>query len=109
MGVFYETDLLAMVIGWIIQPEFHVLNVAVHPGFRRRGLGRFIVMVAIGLANKFGAHLTQLETRSGDKAAEGLYASLGFVQVGTRQGYYTDGTDAALMTHESPLYKAINR
>ena len=100
LGIFKESDLLAMIITWIIQPELHVLNLSVHPDFRRMGLGRRLMLSAMDFARRSGAPICELETKSGDKAAEGLYASLGFVKVGVRLSYYPDGSDALLLTFD---------
>jgi ribosomal-protein-alanine N-acetyltransferase len=98
LGVFQQSSLLAMIIGWVIQPEFHVLNLSVHPDHRRKGLGRCLMLTALEIARISGAPTCELETKSGDEAAEGLYASLGFVEVGIRPAYYPDGSDASLLT-----------
>jgi ribosomal-protein-alanine N-acetyltransferase len=98
LGIFKQSSMLAMVIGWVIQPEFHVLNLSVHPDHRRKGLGRCLMLTALEIARLSGAPTCELETKRGDEAAEGLYASLGFVEVGIRPAYYPDGSDASLLT-----------
>ena len=50
-------------------------------------------------ARAAGAHLVTLEVRMSNRAAQKLYAKLGFVEVGERRRYYNDnGEDALLMT-----------
>jgi ribosomal-protein-alanine N-acetyltransferase len=98
LGAFSGQLLAAMVIGWLLQPEFHVLNLAVHPDFRRQGLGRGLMTAALDLARRCGAPICHLETRVGNAPAERLYESLGFKVSGLRPAYYHDGSDAAIMT-----------
>jgi ribosomal-protein-alanine N-acetyltransferase len=102
LGFFQGEGLLAMVIGWVIQPEFHVINLSVHPDFRRRGLGRCLMTLAMDFAFISQAPLCELETKRGYAAAEGLYASLGFVETGWRPSYYPDGSDAVLLSRGAP-------
>jgi ribosomal-protein-alanine N-acetyltransferase len=46
-----------------------------------------------------GARLVTLEVRASNRAAQQLYAKLGFIEVGLRRAYYQDnGEDALLMT-----------
>jgi ribosomal protein S18 acetylase RimI-like enzyme len=98
LGVFQGSSLLAMALGSLIQPEFHLLNLATRPDFRRLGIGRALMRAALALASVSGAPICHLETRADDPAPAGLYESLGFIRTGLRQRYYPDGTDAVLMT-----------
>ena len=64
--------------------EAEILNIAVHPDFRRRGLGRALIE---RLAHERpGPQL--LEVRESNVRARGLYATMGFEEVGRRKGYY---------------------
>ncbi len=82
--------------------EMEVLDVAVHPGWRRRGLGRFLVAHALGRGSRAGAAVARLEVRAGNLAALSLYELLGFRRRGVRRGYYLQPVeDAVLMDHAS--------
>jgi ribosomal-protein-alanine N-acetyltransferase len=75
-----------------------VQNLAVHPAFRRRGVGRFLLAEGLREAHRRGARLATLEVRPSNLAARRLYASLGFVETGRRPGYYqAEGEDALLL------------
>jgi GNAT superfamily N-acetyltransferase len=58
----------------------------VHTAFRRRGLGRQLMMAAEAAAKNAGRNLLVLDTQTGS-AAEKLYAGLGWVRVGDIPGY----------------------
>ena len=84
---------------WLMGDEAHIVNVAVHPDFRRRGLGTLMVTGMVDAARCAGARLVTLEVRMSNRDAQKLYARLGFVEVGERRRYYNDnGEDALLMT-----------
>jgi [ribosomal protein S18]-alanine N-acetyltransferase len=78
--------------------ELEILNVAVDPSFRRRGVARMLVGQL--LANFRGN--AYLEVRASNIAARKLYHSLGFEAVGVRSNYYdTPGESAIVMKFHS--------
>jgi len=68
--------------------ECHLLNVCIHPDYRRQGLGRSLVEYLLALARRRGAHVALLEVRISNVAAYRLYMSLGFDEIGLRESYY---------------------
>jgi ribosomal-protein-alanine N-acetyltransferase len=83
---------------WFIIDEGHITNVAVHPDFRGRGVGRMLMQAAMDLAKLSGGMRVTLEVRVSNAVAQHLYESLAFRRVGVRRGYYTDnGEDAYIM------------
>ncbi len=77
--------------------ETDMMNVAVHPDFRRRGIAGNLVSALIeGLKEKGSLRLT-LEVRESNAAAIALYDSLGFTQVGLRKNYYRHPKENALI------------
>jgi [ribosomal protein S18]-alanine N-acetyltransferase len=89
---------------WLIVDEAHIGTVAIHPLWRRRGLGEKLLVRLLGQARDLGAVLATLEVRAGNRVAQRLYERHGFVQVGRRKKYYQDnGEDALLLTVRFPL------
>lgn len=82
---------------WFIAGEGHITNIAVHPDFRSRGLGRAIVMGLIEESINRKIEAVTLEVRVSNNKAIGLYESLGFESAGVRPGYYTDSNEDALI------------
>ena len=79
--------------------EGHIHNVAVLPGYRKRGIGRALISELIALAKKSELVILLLEVRAGNEAAASLYQSLGFERRGVRPQYYRNPReDALLMT-----------
>lgn len=81
----------------LVLDELHVMNLAVRPGARRRGLGRFLLEAALRRAARAGARRGLLEVRAGNDAARALYAGCGFVLLGRRRRYYSDPPEDALV------------
>ena len=77
--------------------ESDMMNIAVHPDYRRRGIARSLVEYLIReLANR-GSECLTLEVRSSNESAQALYEMLGFQQVGLRKNYYRNPREDALI------------
>jgi ribosomal-protein-alanine N-acetyltransferase len=86
---------------WIILDESHVTTIAVHPDFRKQGLGRLLMTTLMKEAIVLGADRITLEVRPSNTSARSLYNSLGFKPVGVRKGYYTDNNEDAIIMWKS--------
>ena len=96
-----EEAVLGFVIFWLVHDELHVLNVAVAPEERRRGLARALMRQAEERARDHGARIATLEVRRSNAAAIELYRSMGYREVGVRPNYYADeGEDAIVMERD---------
>ncbi|HEY8486587.1 MAG TPA: ribosomal protein S18-alanine N-acetyltransferase, partial [Limnochordales bacterium] len=82
---------------WIVADEGHITNVAVHPDYRSRGVGRRLLHAITELAIRKGARRLTLEVRRSNLRAQSLYQSLGFQSVGVRRGYYRDNNEDAII------------
>ncbi len=84
---------------WILGDEAHIVTIATHPLYRRRGFGDLMFLHLIDRAREAAITAVTLEVRAGNVPAQGLYVKWGFVQVGLRKRYYRDNDeDALLMT-----------
>jgi ribosomal-protein-alanine N-acetyltransferase len=77
--------------------ESHILNVAVHPDFRRRGVGAALIGEAVAEARSRDAQLMLLEVRRSNLEARRLYRKFGFEERRLRRNYYGPGEDALVM------------
>jgi [ribosomal protein S18]-alanine N-acetyltransferase len=74
------------------QSEREILNLAVAPAFRRRGIATLL------LRNELRSNAIYfLEVRESNSAARKLYSLLGFVEVGRRKQYYRNPTETAIV------------
>lgn len=83
---------------WCIIDEGHITNIAVHPDFRRRGIGEALVSVLLSHTIQNGVAKHTLEVRASNAPAISLYKKFGFESAGLRKNYYEDnGEDAIIM------------
>jgi ribosomal-protein-alanine N-acetyltransferase len=88
---------VAFLISWHVSDELHILNVATRPDRRRRGIARALLDGAIAYGRDAGVRHVLLEVRRSNRAAIGLYRSVGFFAMGVRARYYPDDEDAIEM------------
>lgn len=87
---------------WIMADENHITEIAVSESYKCQGIGHLMMITLIELGIELGANLATLEVRVSNKAAQNLYAKLGFDTVGMRKRYYTDNhEDALIMTNNN--------
>lgn len=81
--------------------ETDVMNVAVHPDWRRRGIAQMLINHLIAELKKRGSHSLTLEVRASNAPAIGLYEKIGFAQVGCRKNYYRNPKEDALILRKT--------
>lgn len=93
-----EGDNLAGYVGsQTVMDESDMMNVAVDPAFRRRGVARALVEALVLALKERNAHALTLEVRASNEPAKALYEQLGFAQVGRRPNYYRNPKEDALI------------
>ena len=99
-----ETGKLA---GYLIISRYvdawHVMNVAVAPEHRRRGIATLLLERLFELTAEEGRRGYTLEVRVSNEGAIRLYEGLGFRPRGIRRGYYTDNREDALIMWKDPV------
>ncbi len=90
-------QVIGYVIFWLIGEDVQINNIAVHPDFRRLGIGEQVLRQVIEQVTFRGARLISLEVRPSNTAALALYKKLGFKLLGIRRGYYTMPPEDALV------------
>jgi ribosomal-protein-alanine N-acetyltransferase len=94
----YKNRIVGFMNFWTVGDERHLLNFAVAPEFRKRGIGKKMMYYLISLARKENATTILLEVRRSNESAISLYSAFDFLPVAVRPGYYVDnGEDAILM------------
>lgn len=73
--------------------EAHLLNLAVAPLARRRGIGRRLLDHVMEQARAAQVDKLLLEVRASNTAAIALYSAMDFALLAPRRGYYPDGEE----------------
>jgi [ribosomal protein S18]-alanine N-acetyltransferase len=92
-----EGQAAGLLVFWVIGDEVHILDVAVDPDYRRRGLAKAMLEVLLSIAAAEPVALMTLEVRVGNTPAQRLYQTLGFEILGRRPKYYQDNDEDAFV------------
>lgn len=105
--LFFVAEEQGQVVGYagLLQnlDEGDILNVAVAPAWRGKGLGRALMKALMDEGRERGLQAFTLEVRAGNVPAIHLYGSLGFSAAGVRKGFYElPREDALIMWWKMP-------
>jgi len=107
LGAFQADDEEAALVGYLIVSRYvdawHVMNVAVDPQHRGRGVGTMLLERLFDLTADDARRGYTLEVRVTNVKAIDLYERLGFRSRGLRRGYYTDNREDALIMWKDPV------
>ena len=100
LSCFYVAVFQQKIIGYYgflhILDELHILNVAVDPDLRQKGVGKKLIEHLVEQARALSARAVTLEVRESNLPAIRLYESFGFACAGVRPHYYTDKENALI-------------
>lgn len=82
---------------WVSGDECELANLAIDPARRRAGLGALLLDALLERAHEEALFVIFLEVRASNSAAQKLYASRGFHEVGRRPMYYKNPAEDALI------------
>ena len=95
------------IVGYMIISRYvdawHVMNIAVDPDYRRRGIATMLLERLFELTAASGGRGYTLEVRVSNESAIKLYEGMGFRASGVRRGYYTDNREDALIMWKDPI------
>lgn len=77
--------------------ETDMMNLAVIPQARRRGIAESLILNLVEELKKQDSYCLSLEVRASNAPARALYEKLGFAQVGRRPNYYRNPKEDALI------------
>jgi len=97
-------------VGYLIISRYvdawHVMNIAVAPAHRRKGIARALMERLFEITARDARRGYTLEVRVSNDAAIRLYEALGFRARGIRRGYYTDNREDALIMWKEPVARS---
>ena len=93
-----EEDRVAGYIGsQTVMDETDMMNVAVHPDYRRKGIAEALVNGLVEELKRKESRCLTLEVRASNVPAIALYEKLGFSEIGRRKNYYRNPREDALI------------
>jgi ribosomal-protein-alanine N-acetyltransferase len=103
LGAFVGERLVGYLIVSRYVDAWHIMNIAVDPEYRRRGLASALLeRLFEDTADDDARRGYTLEVRVSNAGAIRLYEHLGFRMRGVRRGYYTDNREDALIMWKDP-------
>jgi [ribosomal protein S18]-alanine N-acetyltransferase len=96
-----DGEVIGIVVARAAGRDAEILNLAVAPLWRRRGVGRTLMTSALAACEAAGAASAFLEVRESNASARAFYGDLGFIEVGRRRGYYLHPKEDALVLSRS--------
>ena len=102
LGAFEDDQLAGYLIVSRYVDAWHIMNIAVSPDFRRRGIATALLQRLFELTDDRSRRGYTLEVRVSNDGAISLYERLGFTARGIRRGYYTDNREDALIMWREP-------
>ena len=90
---------------WMFDSEIQLINIAVHPDRRGKGLGYYLLEKMIKEGISKGIQSIWLEVRTSNLAAQSLYQKLGFEEVCRRARYYGDTNEDAIVMSRAFMQK----
>ncbi len=101
LGISLVVDDGGVVAGFVLSravlDEAEVLEIAVAPAHRRRGLARALLQALVQRLRDAGVVSLHLEVRRANEGARALYEAAGFRVSGERRGYYSEPYDDAVL------------
>jgi ribosomal-protein-alanine N-acetyltransferase len=107
LGAFEAGEEDGALVGYLIVSRYvdawHVMNVAVDPDHRSRGIATMLLDRLFEMTVDDARRGYTLEVRVSNATAIALYERLGFTARGLRRGYYTDNREDALIMWKDPV------
>ncbi len=96
-GIRQQGVLAAYIAFSLIEDEMEILNLAVHPEYRRQGYAERLLREAFEVCRAMGVRKSFLDVKESNEPALGLYRKIGYKRIGVRKKYYPDTREDALL------------
>lgn len=97
LGISRDNSLRAYISFYFTQDEAEIMNLAVHPAWRKKGLAKGLVAKTLEFCGRAMVRNIFLEVRPSNVPALNIYRHFGFKKVARRKKYYPDNLEDALV------------
>ena len=92
-----DDSILGYAIGYRVNGEYHLTDLAIHPDRRGEGFGGGLIDAVLGVLTDLGVQVVTLEVRASNASARELYMGRGFETIAIRQAYYRQPREDAIV------------
>lgn len=101
----FATTTTDIVLGYVVADAItqygktigHIKDLAVHPSYRKNGIGRRLLTRSISIFQNQSVDRVKLEVRESNHEARALYDEFGFAIHRVHKSYYDDGENALIL------------
>lgn len=97
LGIKKDGFLAGYIAFSLIEDEMEILNLAVHPDYRKQRFGTHLMEKAFEICIQNGIAKSFLDVKESNAAAIRLYEKFGYNRIGVRKRYYPDTKEDALL------------
>ncbi len=80
---------------WLLDGEAHLLDLAIHPLYRRKGIASRLIRASLDYCKRAGVKSAYLEVRESNEVARRVYERFGFRVIYRRSCYYKNPKEDA--------------
>lgn len=92
-----ENKVIGFLGMWVVFDEGDITNIAVHPEYRKQGIGNLLMDNLITLCKENNINSLTLEVRESNLPAQNLYKKHGFKEEGIRKNFYDNPKENAII------------
>lgn len=100
-----NSQIVGDIISGIREDRTELASLAIHPDFRRQGVGRVLVLEICRRVKAAGINKIDIEVRKSNLGGIRFWRKMGFRNIGEQPSFYEDGENALLLRKE--LYSGI--
>lgn len=92
-----ENKVIGFLGMWVVFDEGDITNIAVHPNYRKQGIGSLLMDNLIALCKENNINSLTLEVRESNRPAQNLYKKHEFKEEGIRKNFYDNPKENAII------------
>ena len=100
-----KRNMIGYIFSHVVDDDVQILNIAIDVPYQHKGYGKQLLSYFLDQFNEDSS--IHLEVRKSNFPAINLYLKCGFLETGTRRGYYSNGEDAIIMQRYNLIHGLV--